>query len=71
MTGSHIATALACDFTGQLKSSWNNSLTMQQKFDILNHSYKMKQEDRTEVIVDDGHDVLVTTISNHFIDSPT
>ena len=71
MTGSHIATALACDFTGQLKSSWNNSLTMQQKFDILNHSYKMKQEDRIEVIVEDGHDFLVATISNHFIGSPT
>ena len=30
----------------------------------------MKQEDRTESIVEDGHDVLVATISNHFIGNP-
>ena len=69
MKGSYIATALACGFTSQLKSQWDNFLTMQQKLDILNHSYNMKQEDRTEVMVEDGHDVLVATISNYFIGS--
>ena len=69
MTASHIATALACGFTGQLESWWDDFLTMQQKLDILNHSYKMKQEDRTEVVVEDAHNVLVATISNHFISS--
>jgi len=29
MKESHIATALACGFTGQLKSWWDNFLTMQ------------------------------------------
>ena len=44
MTGSHIATTLACGFTGQLKSWWDYFLTMQQKLDILNHSYKIGHE---------------------------
>ena len=30
----------------------------------------MKQEDQSETIVEDGHDILVATISNHFIGSP-
>jgi len=70
MKGSHIATALACGFTGQLKRWWDYFLTMQQKLGILNHSYKTKQEDRTKVILEDGQDVLIATISNHFISRP-
>ena len=30
----------------------------------------MRQEDHSETVVEDGHDVLVAAISNHFIVSP-
>jgi len=71
MTGIDIDTALAYDFTSHLKSWWDNFQTMQRKLDVLNHSYKIKrEEDRDEVIIEDGHDILIATISNHFIDSP-
>jgi len=59
MKDSDIATATAYGFICQLKSWWDNFLIMQQKLDILNHSYKIKrEEDHTEVIIEDGHDVL-------------
>jgi len=45
---------------------------MQQKLDILNHSCKIKrEEDQAEVVIEDSHNVLVATISNHFIGTPT
>ena len=72
MKGSHIATAITYGFKGQLKSWWDNFLTIQQKPDILNHSHKVnKEEDTAEVVIEDGHDVLIATISNHFISNHT
>jgi len=68
MSGSH-TTAVAYGFTGQLKSWWDNFITMQQKLEILSHSYKIKREnDMTKTIVKDGHDVLISTITHHFLD---
>jgi len=47
-------------------------MTMQQKLDILNHSYSSrKEEDIIEVIIEDGYDVLIITISNTYVGNPT
>jgi len=45
MKSSHIATTIAYGLTDQLKSWRDNFITMQQKFDILNRSYKIKKEE--------------------------
>ena len=59
MKGDHIATTISYGLTGQFKSWWDNFITMQQKLDILNHSYKSKkEEDMTDIIIEDGHDLL-------------
>ena len=53
MKGSH-APALANAFVDELKSWWDNVITMQEKLDIINHSYKIKKEENMTKVNKDG-----------------
>jgi len=57
-------------FSRQLKSWWDNFLDNDTRTDILNHTYKRRNDRRVEVDEQDGAEVLIHTITLHFLGNP-
>ena len=69
-TNSQAATALVIGFSGQLKSWWGNFLDYDTRTQILNHTYKKLNDSGVEVDKQDGAEVLIHTITLHFLGNP-
>lgn len=70
LTNSQAATTLVVGFAGQLKSWWDNFLDNDARTKILNHTYKRQNERGMEVGEQDGAEVLIHTITLHFLGNP-
>jgi len=70
LTNSQAATALVVGFLGQLKSWWDNFLTDEQQRKLLNHKYKQTNDRGVEVEEENGAELLIHTITLHFIGNP-
>lgn len=64
------ATALAIGFVGQLKNWWDNFLNAETRVKILNHTYKRVDDKGKEVDEEDRLEMLIHTITLHFIGNP-
>ncbi|KAK9668727.1 hypothetical protein RND81_13G081900 [Saponaria officinalis] len=61
---------LIAGFTGQLKNWWDNSLTVDNQLEILNHKIVRYTEGDMEVEVNDCCDYLLIVIGMYFIGNP-
>ncbi|KAK9697127.1 hypothetical protein RND81_08G016600 [Saponaria officinalis] len=61
---------LIAGFTGQLKNWWDNSLTLQDQLDIMNHKTIYEQNDGMLIEVNDCCDFLIITIGMYFVGNP-
>ena len=64
------AVAFVVGFTGQLKSWWDNILTQEMRDAILNHKHTIRNTSGMEVEEEDAVEVLIHTITLHFIGNP-
>ncbi|KAK9734934.1 hypothetical protein RND81_04G172400 [Saponaria officinalis] len=66
-----VFSVLILGFTGQLKNWWDNSLTLESRLEIYNHTSRQINDDNMEVIVNDCCDYLIVVIAMYFIGNPT
>ena len=69
VTNAHAAVAFVVGFTGQLKSWWYNILTHEMRDEILNHK-SITRTSGMEVEEEDAVEILIHTITLHFIGNP-
>ena len=70
ITEQDIASLLITGFTGQLKYWWDNSLTLQDKLSILDHTIEIEDDLGNINTKNDACDYLLVTIAMHFIGNP-
>ena len=70
LTNSQAAKALVVGFSGQLNSWWDDFLDNDARTKILNHTYKKRNDRGIEVDEEDGAEVLIHTITLHFLGNP-
>ncbi|KAK9734444.1 hypothetical protein RND81_04G140200 [Saponaria officinalis] len=61
---------LISGFTGQLKNWWDNSLTLESRLEIYNHTSRQINDDNMEVVVNDCCDYLIVVIAMYFVGNP-
>ena len=69
VSNAHAAVALVIGFTDQLKSWWDNILTQEMRNEILSHK-KVTRTSGMEVEEEDAVEILLYTITIHFIGNP-
>ena len=67
---SQAATALVIGFSGQLKSWWDNMLTLEQRDAILSHKYTHRNSSGMDVEEEDAVESLIHTVTLHFVGNP-
>jgi len=70
VTNATAAVFFMVGFTGQLKPWWDNILTQEMRDAILNHKNTIRNTSAMEVEEEDAVEVLIHTITLHFIVSP-
>ncbi|KAK9739977.1 hypothetical protein RND81_03G001600 [Saponaria officinalis] len=65
-----VFSVLIVGFTGQLKNWWDNSLTLDSRLEIYNHTSTQINEDNMEVEVNDCCDYLIVVIAMYFVGNP-
>ncbi|KAK9665587.1 hypothetical protein RND81_14G121500 [Saponaria officinalis] len=65
-----VFSVLIASFTGQLKNWWGNSLTLDSRLEIYNHTSTQINEDNMEVEVNDCCDYLIVVIAMYFVGNP-
>ncbi|KAK9739978.1 hypothetical protein RND81_03G001700 [Saponaria officinalis] len=65
-----VFSVLIAGFTGQLKNWWDNSLTLDSRLEIYNHTSTQINEDNMEVEVNDCCDYLIVVIAMYFVGNP-
>jgi len=70
VTNAIAAVAFLVGFTGQLKSWWDNILTQEMRDAILNNKHTVRKTSGMEVEEEDAVEVLIHTITLHFIGNP-
>jgi len=68
--GAQAVTAIVVRFTGQLKNWWDNFLDPDARSQILNHTYIKTKGNGTTKEDEDGPEMLIHTITLHFISNP-
>ena len=70
LTSAQAATALVIGFASELKYWWDNFLDNDARAKILNHSCKKTNDRGIKVDEEDGVEVVIYTITLHFIGNP-
>ena len=69
-SGAQATIALAIGFAGQMKNWGDNFLDAETREKILNHHYTKPKDDATVVIIEEGPEMLIHTITLHLIGNP-